>query len=356
MKNAQSAPPQAGYTRVAECLFRNDSSGKYYALVKRSGKQIRRSLKTTDRKLAERRLTDFLEKVDRLDLGQGKAKLTFGEVAKRWMDVTRTHLKPRSARTREVYLKTVCAAVGALPVRSISRVHCEDWAKQRSPEVAASTFNQETETLRAVLDYAQREGLIMDNPAKVIVRRRMGKATVLIPSREQFAKMVETLRGLDIRYQPAADFIELLAYSGMRKAEANSLKLDDVDFERGSFTVTGGDAGTKNHEVRVVPLFPVLRAFLERLQQANPRLPDQPLIPILDAKNALDTACKINGLPHFTHHCLRHFFVSNAIEKNVDFKTIAAWIGHKDGGLLVAKTYGHLRDTHSFEMAKRITS
>jgi len=47
------------------------------------------------------------------------------------------------------------------------------------------------------------------------------------------------------------------------------------------------------------------------------------------------------------------FFVSNAIEAGVDFKTIAAWVGHKDGGLLVAKTYGHLRDTHSFEMAQK---
>ena len=41
-----------------------------------------------------------------------------------------------------------------------------------------------------------------------------------------------------------------------------------------------------------------------------------------------------------------------AIEKNIDFKTIAAWVGHKDGGVLVAQTYGHLRDTHSMEMAK----
>lgn len=30
-------------------------------------------------------------------------------------------------------------------------------------------------------------------------------------------------------------------------------------------------------------------------------------------------------------------------------------LGHKDGGVLVAKTYGHLRDTHSHEMAKRMT-
>jgi site-specific recombinase XerD len=53
-------------------------------------------------------------------------------------------------------------------------------------------------------------------------------------------------------------------------------------------------------------------------------------------------ACKAASLPDFTHHRLRHYFVSNAIEAGVDFKTIAAWVGHKDGGLLVAKTYGQL--------------
>jgi integrase len=69
----------------------------------------------------------------------------------------------------------------------------------------------------------------------------------------------------------------------------------------------------------------------------------------------MQSACKKAGLPEFHHHSLRHFFVSNAIEQGVDFKTIAAWVGHKDGGMLVAKTYGHLRDTHSAEMAKRMT-
>lgn len=52
---------------------------------------------------------------------------------------------------------------------------------------------------------------------------------------------------------------------------------------------------------------------------------------------------------------LRHVFCSNAIEAGVDFKTIAAWLGHKDGGLLVARTYGHLRDEHSTLMAQRMT-
>ena len=79
------------------------------------------------------------------------------------------------------------------------------------------------------------------------------------------------------------------------------------------------------------------------------------MVPILSAKKALITVCKALNFPNFTHHSLRHYFVSNAIEKGVDFKTIAAWVGHKDGGILVAQTYGHLRDTHSKEMAKLMT-
>jgi hypothetical protein len=36
----------------------------------------------------------------------------------------------------------------------------------------------------------------------------------------------------------------------------------------------------------------------------------------------------------------------------LDFMTIAAWLGHKDGGILVGKVYGHLLDEHRQKAAK----
>ena len=57
---------QLTFTKVAECLYRNESSGIYYALVKRHSKQFRRSLKTSDRQLANRRLAEFRNRVTRL--------------------------------------------------------------------------------------------------------------------------------------------------------------------------------------------------------------------------------------------------------------------------------------------------
>ena len=101
-----------------------------------------------------------------------------------------------------------------------------------------------------------------------------------------------------------------------------------------------------------MPLFPAMRKILESTFDLDKVSRDEYLFKLKSASASLDAASRIAGLPRFTHHCLRHFFVSNAIEKGIDFKTIANCIGHKDGGLLVAKTYGHLRDSHSHEMAK----
>jgi integrase len=69
----------------------------------------------------------------------------------------------------------------------------------------------------------------------------------------------------------------------------------------------------------------------------------------------LASACRKLGLPHFTHHDLRHFFATTCIESGVDIPTISRWLGHKDGGALAMKVYGHLRQEHSFEMSKRVS-
>ena len=47
------------FHRVAENLYRLENTGGYYALLKRGDKQFRRSLKTKDRKLADRRLAEM---------------------------------------------------------------------------------------------------------------------------------------------------------------------------------------------------------------------------------------------------------------------------------------------------------
>jgi site-specific recombinase XerD len=84
-------------------------------------------------------------------------------------------------------------------------------------------------------------------------------------------------------------------------------------------------------------------------------LPNTRVYALDTAKQALGTCCKRLGFPQWGHHAMRHFFCSNAIEAGIDFKVIADWLGHRDGGILVAKTYGHLRAEHSAAMAQKMT-
>ena len=68
-----------------------------------------------------------------------------------------------------------------------------------------------------------------------------------------------------------------------------------------------------------------------------------------------DCAAKIVGITRITHHDLRHLFATRCIESGVDIPTVSRWLGHKDGGALAMKVYGHLHDQHSVEMAQKVT-
>ena len=48
-------------------------------------------------------------------------------------------------------------------------------------------------------------------------------------------------------------------------------------------------------------------------------------------------------------------FATRCIENGVDIPTVSRWLGHQDGGALCMKTYGHLRDEHSTNEARKVT-
>jgi hypothetical protein len=92
-QNPSKPAEQPVFHKVAENLYRLESSGRYYALIKKSGKQFRRSLKTKDRKLADRRLKELKGQIGCLTLTDD-AKLGFEAVANRWLEASNTRWLP----------------------------------------------------------------------------------------------------------------------------------------------------------------------------------------------------------------------------------------------------------------------
>jgi len=150
--------------------------------------------------------------------------------------------------------------------------------------------------------------------------------------------------------------VEFLAYSGMRVGEAREVRFEDVNLEVGSVLITGSELGTKNHQERVIPLYLNLRNLLVRLIAARDSTDLSGRIFDIDSpRGAMKLACKRAGLKQFSVHSLRHFFASYAIESGINFKVVSEWLGHSDGGILVAKTYGHLRAEYSAAMAEKMS-
>jgi integrase len=143
----------------------------------------------------------------------------------------------------------------------------------------------------------------------------------------------------------------------MRKGEANALEWRDVDLDTGEIIVRGDpESRTKNWELRRVPLIPDARTLFERMRRERAEEPlNAKVFLVRECQKALDRACKKVGTDRITHHDLRHLFATRCIESGVDIPTVSRWLGHKDGGALAMKTYGHLRREHSISQAQRVT-
>jgi integrase len=342
------------FKRVGECLYRNQIK-TYFALIKVAGKQIKRSLKTDDLPLAKRRLAELRAKTNRLH-GSGSRNVRFEEFADNWLESIKSDMKPKSWDRRRVALVGLRPFFKGALMKSVGYSQIDEWRRRRGCNLSPRSHNIELETLKIVFRSACDRGILLDNYADKFRRRKQTNKTPQIPSRQDFLKLVAGLRAAPKAVASgAADMVEFLAYSGMRVGEAREVRLRDINVEKRTLLITGGELGTKNLEDRTIPLFPDLRDLLGRMFEGKiPVLSNSKLFDLQSPRGAIRNACERMGLQEFTVHSLRHFFASNAIESGINFKVIAAWLGHNDGGVLVAKTYGHLRSEFSAEMAERM--
>jgi hypothetical protein len=92
-----------------------------------------------------------------------------------------SHMKPlfRALAGNERY--STFPYLGAILNRNMSATTCEAWAAKRGGGIAPSTHTNERATILAILNYAKREGLLLNNPALVLRRWKLRKSSIVIP-------------------------------------------------------------------------------------------------------------------------------------------------------------------------------
>lgn len=224
------------------------------------------------------------------------------------------------------------------------------------------TVNLDLIMLRNVLKMAADEGYLRELPkVKTLKAAPVAKRALITPT--EFDRLLTCARAAcKINGEQLADYLRFLAFSGAREQEALRIKWTDVDFRNERVTV-GADGLAKNGEARNVEFNPQLGDLLREMKRL--RAPDcswifpSPRRGDRDEhgssfRESLKIARKAAGLGWIGFHDLRHYFCSVCVMAGIDFMTIAAWLGHKDGGILVGKVYGHLLDEHRQKVAKLV--
>lgn len=344
---------QATYKKVGECLYRNESSGTYYAWLKIHGKQVRSSLGTKDLPIAKRKLRVLREDYTRIDVTAGKKSL---EELTKDFEATLGGLAEQTQKDKKRVLKRIRERWPGSAKRDVQKIKPGEareflagFTGRGDVGDGASSHNAALELLRALFDRAVEDGIIARSPVENITSRKRAQPIRLTPSTDEFYSIVDAIRKQRFtdHADESADVVEFWGTAGLGVAEAENLRWSQVIFKR-NMIVAFREKTTTGF---MVPIFPGrMRALLERRWNNSERELKAKVFSVTDPKKALSAACAKLGLPQYSSRAFRRMFITTAIERGVNVKVIAEWQGHKDGGKLILSTYSHVNPLHANKM------
>lgn len=253
------------------------------------------------------------------------------------------------------------------------------------------TVNLHLSALSTFCGYLVKQGLLQSNPVREITRPKEKKRLPSFFTPDSLRQYLDSPAGNDYPSVRNHMIITLLFDTGLRRAEAASLKISDIDLSRRTINIIG-----KGNKQRIIPIVESLsekisdylslrQAFLKTLSASSPGSPSSSssspepsssapsLEPSLekipeDARDAFFLTdrgrgayvefinrvvkSELSGIKGLsgkkTPHTLRHSFATALLNNGADLNSIKEVLGHSS--LAATQVYTH----NSFEKLKEI--
>ena len=321
-------------------LYRNSRSGVYYAVKKLRGKRREHSLGTADRKIAERKMRDWLANLESVDVEVERT--TFRQLIEKFEAANQGKAIRTKATLRSIIKRVRQTWPGGInvQVRQIRPSDLDHWLGIHEQRLKNTSYNRYAGCLKQMFDLAMNDRIISESPFKHVRTpwKKPQEPIRRVPTLEQFEKIVASIRAqvFNGSADESADFVEFLGLAGVGQAEASSLKYGDIDWGLSRLNFRR----RKTSALFYVPIYPHLRPLLERrLKNTRIACIEMPVFTIMDAKKALAAACRRLGYPPFSQRNMRQCLIMRLWKAGIDKKLIAKWQGHQDGGQLIMDTY-----------------
>ncbi|MCX5835147.1 MAG: tyrosine-type recombinase/integrase [Deltaproteobacteria bacterium] len=307
------------------------------------GKRYKESVGAVNRTIAKEKLIIRKREVIQGQYKPKAVQVAFDKFKEQYLEYSEGNKRPGSYLRDENSLKHLSRFFGGKRISDISPFLIEKYKMTRQAEKAApGTINRELGCLRHMLNIAIKWGKAQANPfGKVrFLKEPKGKDRILSPEEESV--LMEAIR-TGHKAGHLAPIVITALNTGMRKGEILNLKWGNVDFPERYITVEG----TKNGEIRKIPMNKVLTSTLKNVKRASRGeyvFSRGCGTPYGDIKRGWWTALESAGIENFRFHDLRHTFGSRLGMAGVDIKTIQELMGHKD--IKMTMRYSHPTPEH----------
>jgi integrase len=247
-------------------------------------------------------------------------------------------------------------------IRGFLKKEASRVSERTGRQLSNHSLNVRVYALRSMLRMAKEERKIVRLPFEGIKKLKHKVEKKEIPNAQEIEKYVSAaIAQCPKSGNQFADYLRLLMYTGARETEALSLQWGDINFEKRQVHF---HRNTKFGKERWLEFNPKLEAHLKEMHARRKEGTDW-LFPsprpnvqggrITNFRRTLEKVREKVGA-YLSEHYLRHYFASRCVEEGVDRFTLVEWLGHADGGKLIAKTYGHLSNEFKQKQAEKLTN
>jgi integrase len=223
----------------------------WWGRVRRQGREFREPLKTTSRAVAEKRLKDWIARMDAIAWGD-KPRRTFDEMALGFLDDHAKNLRPQSLRRYETSLKALTPHFEGLTLDQITRATLAAYEADRRRLVSAPTVRRDLACLSSMFTWAIAWEWCEVNPVSPFLKARSKRGLKEAPARTRYLSHEEEARLLAAAPSYLEPMIAVAIDTGLRLEEQLSLTWDQVNLAAREIRVER----TKSGEPRTVPILP----------------------------------------------------------------------------------------------------
>jgi len=309
--------------------------GKYYHIsFMMNNRRVRKSLKTTSKRLAEIEKARIESEIEKGNLGLAPITIETVNALDLFIEMLlKTKSPPWGKRCKQMLQplrKYLINKPELVTINKIIRIHLEEMLSERELEICNKTYNEELAIIKRFFKWLMKRNYILKDPSLDIER----KTTTPTPPRAFTNEEIGLI--LNNATKQKKQIYEFFLHTGLRLGEFTYLEWDDIDFKnRQIYIRLKKDWLPKTRTSRIIPMTKRAEELIKMQPKRSnyvftTRTGKQHVFLLFRFKYLLQKIKERHGIDisNANIHTFRHTFATHCLMNGIDIYTVSRYLGH----------------------------